>query len=320
MFYAILLLVFLGTAGLLIGLFLFLNRRRLSAELGARDRLLGRLPMGSEMVTSILREDKVSDVAIIDRLLSGKGVTQWATTMLARAGSTHTASEFLLGIVVGAAVVGVLAWVFVGGLPVAVVGAVVGGAAPVMLVKARQTKRLNQFEEQLPDALDMLVNALRAGYSLQAAMEFVGNESAAPLGPEFARFYDEQRLGVEMRTALLRLQDRVPTYDMKMLVTALLIQRETGGNLAEVLGNISMLMRERVAFRGQVDTLTAEPKMSAKILSGLPVAVFVLVYTSSPEFIEPLLTTPTGNGLLAYAIASVVVGYFVLMRLAKIDI
>jgi tight adherence protein B len=140
----------------------------------------------------------------------------------------------------------------------------------------------------------MLVNALRAGYSLQAATEFVGNELPAPLGPEFARFYDEQRLGVEVRTALMRLQERVGTYDIRMLVTALLIQRETGGNLGEVLSNIASLIRERVAFRGRVDTLTAEPKMSAIVLALLPVTVFGLLYLSSPDFLQPLLVTPHG--------------------------
>ena len=166
----------------------------------------------------------------------------------------------------------------------------------------------------------MLVNALRAGYSLQAAMEFVGSEVPAPLGTEFARFYDEQRLGVEVRTALSRLQDRVGTYDVKMFVTALLIQRETGGNLAEVLGNISILMRERVAFRGQVDTLTAEPKMSANVLTGLPISVFLLVYFMNPGYMQPLLTTPQGHTLLAYSISSIIVGYMVLMKIAKVDI
>jgi tight adherence protein B len=105
-----------------------------------------------------------------------------------------------------------------------------------------------------------------------------------------------------------------------MFVTALLIQRETGGNLAEVLANISNLMRERVAFRGQVDTLTAEPKMSARVLAGLPVGVFLIVYAMNPDYLRPLLVTPQGHSMIAYAITSVIVGYVVLMRIAKIDL
>jgi tight adherence protein B len=239
---------------------------------------------------------------------------------LARAGSSRTPSELLLMCVVGGAVGALLGLRLLHGVVGGVLGVAIGTALPVLLLKRDQGKRVQKFEEQLPEALDMLVNALRAGYSLQAAMEFVGNELPSPLGPEFARFYDEQRLGVEVRTALTRLQERVGTYDIQMFVTALLIQRETGGNLGEVLGNIAVLMRERVAFRGQVDTLTAEPKMSARILTGLPVGVFLVVYASNPEFLQPLVETSTGHALIAYAVTSVIVGYFVLMRIAKIDI
>jgi tight adherence protein B len=209
---------------------------------------------------------------------------------------------------------------FLGGALGVAVGTALGGLLPIGLVRRQYSQRVKKYEEQLPEALDMLVNALKAGYSLQAAMEFVGNELPTPLGPEFGRFYDEQRLGVEVRTALLRLQERVGTYDIKMFVTALLIQRETGGNLSEVLGNIAVLMRERVAFRGQVDTLTAEPKASAKVLTALPIGVFLIVYLMNPGYMTPLMQTPTGHMLLAYAVASVVVGYVVLMRIAKIDI
>lgn len=323
MLYLTLLLVFVGTAGVLVGVFVFLNRRRLSAEAEARAQLMGRTPTGLAIgvgPTSILRDERVADSEVLDKLLSGKSITEWAKHELDLAGSARNPGEFLLGCLVGAVLGAFLGGRFFGGAVGVAIGTALGGLAPVGLVRRQQTQRVKKFEEQLPEALDMLVNALRAGYSLQAAMEFVGNELPAPLGPEFGRFYDEQRLGVEVRTALMRLQDRVGTYDIKMFVTALLIQRETGGNLSEVLGNIALLMRERVAFRGQVDTLTAEPKASAKVLTGLPIAVFLLVYVMNPQYMRPLLETPTGHMLLAYAVSSVVVGYVILMRIAKIDI
>ncbi len=324
MLYLTLLLVFVGTAGILVGVFVFLNRRRLTAEAEARSQLMGRSPtgltIGAAGPTTILRDERVADVAVLEKLLSGKGITEWAKHELELAGSTRNPGEFLLGCLVGAVLGAFMGGRFFGGAVGVAIGTALGGLVPVGLVRRQATNRVKKFEEQLPEALDMLVNALRAGYSLQAAMEFVGNELPAPLGPEFGRFYDEQRLGVEVRTALMRLQDRVGTYDIKMFVTALLIQRETGGNLSEVLGNIALLMRERVAFRGQVDTLTAEPKASAKVLTGLPIAVFLLVYVMNPQYIRPLLETPTGHMLLAYAVSSVVVGYVILMRIAKIDI
>ena len=323
MLYLTLLLVFAGTAGILVGVFVFLNRRRLSAEAEARSQLMGRPAAGLAIgvgPTSILRDERVAESEVLDKLLSGKSITGWAKHELDLAGSTRNPGEFLLGCLVGAVLGAFLGGRFFGGAVGVAIGTALGGLVPVGLVRRQQSQRVKKFEEQLPEALDMLVNALRAGYSLQAAMEFVGNELPAPLGPEFGRFYDEQRLGVEVRTALMRLQERVGTYDIKMFVTALLIQRETGGNLSEVLGNIALLMRERVAFRGQVDTLTAEPKASAKVLTGLPIAVFVLVYVMNPLYMRPLLETPTGHMLLAYGVSSVVVGYVVLMRIAKIDI
>jgi tight adherence protein B len=316
-----LLLVFLGTGGLLLGVFVFANRRRLAAQQAVRERLAGGMAAArGEVATNILRDDRVADLEILNSLLSGKNVTQWAATELAKAGSERNPGELLLACLIGALIGAWAGYTYVGGALGLAVGTGLGALAPIGWLKRLQGQREKKLEEQLPEALDMLVNALRAGYSLQAAMEFVGNEMAEPLGPEFARFYDEQRLGVEVRVALLRLQERVGTYDIKMFVTALLIQRETGGNLAEVLGNIAMLMRERVAFRGAVDTLTAEPKASARVLAALPVGVFCFIYVTNRDFLAPLLTTSTGHSLVAYAVSSVLVGYFVLMQIAKIDI
>jgi tight adherence protein B len=321
MLFLTLFLVFVGTAGLLLGVFVFANRRRLSAELAAREQLLGRGNANRrEAQAGILRDDRVADLPVLNTLLTGLSITDWAAGELARAGSERKPGELLLGSLVTGLIGAWLGYAYGGGLLGFIVGTVVGALAPVGLLRHAQGTRVKKFEEQLPEALDMLVNALRAGYSLQAAMEFVGNELPTPLGPEFARFYDEQRLGVEVRTALMRLQQRVGTYDIKMFVTALLIQRETGGNLAEVLGNIAALMRERVAFRGQVDTLTAEPKMSARVLTALPVGVFLFVYFTNRDFLDPLIKTSTGHAMLAYGVASVIVGYIILMQIAKIDI
>lgn len=141
-----------------------------------------------------------------------------------------------------------------------------------------------------------------------------------PLGPEFTRVYDEQRLGMELRNALLSLQERVDTLDCKMFVTALLLQRETGGNLAEVLSTLATLMRERVGLRGQIDTLTAEPRMSAVVLALLPVVLFVIVTMANRTYMSPLWTTSMGKILLLYAIASILLGYVVLRKIGQIDI
>ena len=314
----ILALVFFGTLMLLVGTFVFVNRRRLAEAGAVRARLAGVPPVPAG-VTSIVKDERASEVPFLNRLLTGKALTARLSAELARAGSRRRPGELVLASAASAATLLATGVAFVG-MPLALPFGVLGGGVPYLLVRRRQEARARRFEEQLPDALDMLVNALNAGYSLQAAMEAVGQEVPAPLGPEFARFYDEQRLGVDVRAALLAMQERVGTVDAKIFVTSLLIQRETGGNLGEVLGNLAALVRERVAFRGTVATLTAEPRMSAHVLALLPVAVFGFISATNREFMHPLLGTHAGHLLLAYAVASVFVGYVVLMNLAKVDL
>jgi tight adherence protein B len=197
---------------------------------------------------------------------------------------------------------------------------IVGVLAPIVWLRRRRSTRLAAFEEQLPEALDMLMSALRAGYSFQAATKFIGDEVPTPLGPEFAQFYDEQRLGIDVRTALTSLQERVPSTDLKMFVTAVLIQRETGGNLTEVLGNIAEVMRERADVHRKIDALTAESKLSARMLALLPPIVFVLLLVFDPKFLRPILVTGIGQLLLVYCAVSVAAGYTIMMRIANVDV
>ncbi len=310
----ILALVFLGTVLLLVGGYMFLNRRRLAAADAARERLS---PSSRLDGVTILRDTRASGIGLLDRLLRGRSLTTWLESEIRRSGSDRKVGEFILATLLASSVGATIGQRV--GVPIMLLLAVLGGAVPFWWIRRRQALRQRKFEAQLPDAIDMLVNALRAGYSLQAAMEFVGREIPEPLGPEFARVYEEQRFGVEARTALVGLQERVGTGDVKMLVTSLLIQRETGGNLAEILTNIANLMRERVAFRGLLATLVAEPKMSARLLAAMPPAMFFVLLFLNPTYMSPLLTTPGGNMILVYAALSVVAGFFLMTRIADVD-
>lgn len=313
----ILAVVFFGTLLLVVGGYSWANRRRLSAAEAARQRLRMGLP-GDPGAVSILRDDRSSEIPLLNRFLAGRSFTHWAGVELTRAGSNRKVGELVLASIAGA-VLGLVLGQRYGPLP-SLLAATLGLFVPYLLLKRQQRRRVAAFEEQLPDALDMLVNALKAGYSLQAGMEFVGRENPPPLGPEFARFYDEQRLGVDVREALLNLQERVGTADVKMFVTSLLIQRETGGNLGEILTNLSNLMRERVAFRGHVATLTAEPKMSARVLSALPVFTFFVLSFINRDLMQLLFSDPSGRFYLTFSAVAVVIGYTVMMRIADIDI
>jgi tight adherence protein B len=315
----VLVLVFVGAMLLVVGSFVFLNRRRLSAADAARLRVgdAGGI-VRSEAPLSILRDERVSDVRALNELLSGKNFTIVLEKELTHAGSRQKPGEFLLFTLLSG-MVGLTIMQFVVGGLASVIGILLFGAVPWLLLKRKQSKRRKAFEQAFPDALDLMTNALRAGYSLQAAMEFTGREAAQPLRAEFLRFYDEQRLGVDVRTALLAMQERIGTEEARLFVTSLILQRETGGNLVELLTNISTLIRERIKFQANLETLTAEPKMSARVLAAMPFVMFAAIYAINAQYMQPLFTDPKGKFLVVYALVSVVIGYVVMEKIASVD-
>lgn len=310
--------IFLATMAFVVGGYILINRRTLEAAEVARSRLRAQQE-GPERTWRLLKEEKISDVPFLNRLLSGRSWVEAIGVQLLRAGSELKPVTFmmvilisgLLGTMLGGKISGVAAVFFM----------VAGWLGPFMWLRWRQKKRIRDFEQQLPDAIDMLVSAMKAGYSFQAATQFIGEEMIPPLGPEFARFYEEQRLGVDVRSALISMQTRLESLDLKMFVTAVLIQRETGGNLSEVLSNLADLIRQRIAMRGQIQTLIAEPKLSARFLAVLPVLVFVVLSVMNPHFFDPM-TAPGSLGrlILTSSAISVVVGYMIMMKIADVDV
>lgn len=313
----VLLSVFVATIALLVAAYMFINRRRLEAAKDALTRLA--TTEEERRAISILKGAQAGGAGLLGRLLTGRSYTESLVEELRRTGASVSPASFVqlcLVTVISGVVLGTL---FGSAIFAGVFGAI-GAVAPFMWMKRRQRKRLEGFQAQLPDAIDMLVSAMKAGYSFQAAMNFIGEETPAPLGPEFARFYDEQRLGIDVRSALLSLQTRVDSMDLKMFVTAVLVQRESGGNLGEVLANISDIMRERFALEGELVTLTAESRLSARILAALPLLVFIGMFALNPAFMRPMLQQPAGQMMLVLAGVSVALGYLVMVRIADIDV
>jgi tight adherence protein B len=315
----LLIAVFVATTGILYGGYVFFNRRTLEATDAVMERLR-EVEQALAVSQSLLRKETVSDLPALDRFLSKLKWTATLSQRLARAGTRMSPGSFVLRMALTAGIGFILGALVQPGVFVPLLGAGVGAALAFLWLASRERTLREKFNAQLPDALDMLVSAMKAGYSLQAGMKFVGDEMAAPLGPEFTRFYEEQRLGVEVRTALLAMQHRVDDLDFRMFVIAVLIQRESGGNLSEVLGRISSLMRERAALKGEVISLTAESKLSGRILAVLPVLVFLVVMLINPNFVQPMLVSPYGLWLLGSAVGSVIVGYLVMMRIANVEL
>ena len=313
----VLVAVFVATIAVLVAAYMFINRRRIEA---ANDSL-ARLATTDEerRAISILKGAQAGGAGLIGRLLTGRSYTESLAEELRRTGTSMSPAGFVQVCIV-TVVSGVVIGTMFASSVFAVVFGAVGAIAPFLWMKRRQRKRLEGFQAQLPDAIDMLVSAMKAGYSFQAAMNFIGEEMPAPLGPEFARFYDEQRLGIDVRSALLSLQTRVDSMDLKMFVTAVLVQRESGGNLGEVLANISDIMRERFALEGELVTLTAESRLSARILALLPLLVFIGMFALNPAFMRPMLQQTAGQLMLVLAGVSVALGYFVMVRIADIDV
>ena len=308
--------VFVATATLVVGVYLFVNRRQLATAETARARLAAALTFRAPQ--NILRDTTVSELPFLDRMLAGRSATRRLADAIERAGIDTKPGTFVLVTgIAGLCAVLVASFLDAGFALLWFAG---GAAIPPLWLQRAGRRRLAAFQEQLPDALDMLVGAMRAGYSLQTAMKFIGEEMPAPLGPEFARFYDEQRLGMDVREALLALQARMGSADLHMFITAVLVQRETGGNLGEILGNIADVMRQRSDVQRQIETLTAESKLSARVLALLPGAVFVAMLALDPEFMRPMLDLPLGRMLLGVAAASVILGYVILMRIARVDL
>lgn len=309
--------VFVAAVLLVLGIYTFVNRERLAAAEATRERLRA-MRIGTGEPIHILREQRRSAVPLFDLMLRDQPLAARLEWELVRAGLKWSVGEFALGSLFLAMVALVSLQNF--GVLVAGTAMVIAFFLPWFHVQHMRRQRDARMEVQLPDAVDMIVNAMRAGFSLQAAMQFVGQEMPAPLGSEFFRFSEEQRLGVDTRSALLDLEERIGSLDAKMFVTSLLIQRETGGNLAEVLTGLANLIRQRVALRDHIGTLTAEPKATAVLLSALPILVFVLFFLLQRRFMMPLITTTPGWIILGYAGASVVVGYLVLRKMADIEL
>jgi tight adherence protein B len=261
---------------------------------------------------------KGSAVAVADKVVTADLETR-ISQRLTGAGSGLTAAEWLLlhaGIAVGSAVVGFL----VGGGPMAVLALVLGAVLPWMYLKFRHKRRLNKFNANLAQSLGLIAGGLQAGLSLPQAVDTVVREGNEPIAGEFKRALIEQRLGIDITDALEGVGDRMESQDFAWVVMAIRIQREVGGNLAEILHTVSDTLREREYLRRQVKALSAEGRMSAWLLGALPVGMFGYMMMANREYVEPLYTTALGWGMLAAAVFLLGLGSFMMAKMVKVEV
>lgn len=242
---------------------------------------------------------------------------------LARADLKFKVAEYLVLILLSIFLGALFAWFLGNRHPVsALIGAVLGIFAPRIYVKNQQKQRLKRFNDQLPDMLNLMVNGLRAGYSTTQAMEAISKELPPPINDEFRRVVQEMQIGIPMETALENLLRRIPSEDLDFVVTAINVQREVGGNLSEILDNISFTIRERIRIKGEVRVLTAQVRTSGTVLSLIPFGLTLILWFLNPDY---LLSVTAGGPICTAIIICVVLGlisssYFIMMKIADIEV
>ena len=194
------------------------------------------------------------------------------------------------------------------------------GAVPILYIYIKKKKRINRFEEQLPEAMDMLARSLKAGHAFTGGLQMVGQEFGDPVGTEFSKTLDEINFGVAYEDALKNLSARIDSDDLKLFVISVIIQRTSGGNLAEILENSGRLIRERFKLKGNIRTLTAEGRISAYILIALPFFLAYVMYLLNPNYISTLFTDPAGHFMIAAACVMMVIGAVVMKRMVDIKV
>lgn len=241
-------------------------------------------------------------------------------TLLQQAQSSLTPATFLLRSVITGLGLAFLAGMAMSMFAVRLAAFAVGAALPGIWLQRKRKKRLKRFEDALPDAADLIARALRAGHSVQQAMEIVATDSKGPLAEEFRQLHQEQKFGVPLKDALRALAARIPSADLQFVVTAIIVQKETGGDLIEILERTTFIIRDRLRVEREVKTYTAQGRMTGWILSALPVFLLAAISLITPSYSTVLFHDPTGQKLLLVAAALIGFGSFVIRRVVRVEV
>jgi tight adherence protein B len=287
-----------------------------------RDRLSATQQSAEQSLpdAAFLRDEVLSRIPAFDTWLRRSERVSVLQKMLAQGNVDVRAGNFLILCVGSAALLAIVAVVAGGNLLFGWVGALLGFFVPYAYASNRRARRFAKFEEKFPEAIDTLARAVRAGHAFTTALEMIANEVSEPVAGEFRQLYEEQKFGLPVRDALLNLADRVPLVDVKFFITAVMLQRETGGNLAEILDNLSYVIRERFKILRQVRVHTAQGRLTMVLLMGLPPTIVVIMQLINPGFIQPLFTDPIGHALIVGGITMQTIGYFVIRKIIRIQV
>jgi tight adherence protein B len=319
------LLVFLVGAGAVFALFYTLTdlpgrmaSRRVQMRLDEMVR-----PGGDDETSegTLIKGSAAGPLPVLDRLIgqSSRGVSM--NRWLEQTGVKITGSGLLLVTLAGAFAGFVVSSMFTAlPPPVRLVGAAIGAAIPSIVLNVKRGRRRRKFEEQFPEALDLIARALKAGHAFATGLKMAADETEDPVGPEFRKTFDEQNFGLPLKDALANMTERNPSLDVRFFATAVLIQRETGGNLAEILENLARVVRERFKILRQVRVYTAHGRLTGYVLLGLPVAVGIMLTMSSPDSMNLLFRDNLGQMMLMGAAVLQFIGYMWIRQIVKIEV
>jgi tight adherence protein B len=320
----LILVTFVVLAALAFGIVWFVTRpTKTEVVLDERLSALSKPVIGTEeskTAPDIVKRVTYSDIPVVDSLLQASGSAEFIYDRIRQANVNWTVGRFLFGSLFALVVT---SWIAALWFHNASIGLLIGfgaGLAPYIFLSVKRAQRLNRFTQLLPEGIDLMSRALRAGHALTATIEMVAREIPDPVGTEFRRCFEEQNYGLPLREALINLAKRVPVPDLKFLVTAMLVQKETGGNLAEVLDKTAIVIRERARLLGQLRIYTAQGRMTGWILGFLPFVMFMLLHFLNPGYTKLLLETPIGLKLIWTGIALMAIGIYAIRRIVDIKV
>src|SRR3954447_5108946 len=313
---------FIGVVVVVVAIYwLMFERSETHEQASLRKRLrMSAGPKAAKRIDFVRKAEKLSAVRPLDAALARSSrMAGSLRQLLTRADMKLTVGGLLLA----SACLFVAAWAVIGWITrLAWLGFGAGcllSFVPYWIVRFKATKRLHKFEEQFPEAIDLMARALRAGHAFTTGLALVAEEAPQPVAGEFRLLYDQQNLGMPLSDALKELAHRLPLLDARFFVTAVLTQRESGGNLAEILGNLANVIRERFKVKRQVRVLSAHGRITGWVLSGLPPTLGLAMTITSPEHMKTLITDPMGPPMVAGALFLQIVGMLIIRKLVNIE-
>src|SRR5437867_10112488 len=295
------------------------DREETKEALGRRLTTMTGASVGTASA-ALMKDRRLSRIGLFNAILQHLGLTKNLVRAIRQAGLKKRVGEVLLYMPLLAAAAFIAATLLLGQFMFAVMAAVIGGLLPLMIVLRLRRKRMALFGEQLPDALDLIRAALQAGHGFLSALQVVADEFPNPIAGELTEVAEEIRLGLTVREALQHLMERMEDPNLPILATGVVITQEVGGNLAEVLNNISYTIRERFKLLREVRVLTAQGRLSGMVLTGLPFFVALSLILFNPEYFKPMMESRTGLYMMGYGIGSIALGHVLIQRIVRIKV